>query len=203
MLGEILKHTPADHSDCDLIRKVMDIITGFLRRLNNESGNAKNKFDLLQLHNNMSFKSKADEMVRTWKNQRMLNYRIVTELTLTGVQDLDLLAEDRLIIKQGPLKKTAALDSSDYQLILLDNYLLITKLKVVGFEEHYTIQRKVSPKALVTHVCHLSSYLFIYSPSQSLWRCLLLVSQSKLELGGPVLFCRMLDQDPISTMSIW
>jgi hypothetical protein len=105
----------------------------------------------------------------------------------TDVQDLDLLAEDRLIIKQGPLKKTAALDSSDYQLILLDNYLLITKLKVVGFEEH----------------CHLSSYSLIYSLSQSPWSCLLLVSQSKLELGGPVLFCHMQDQDPISTMSIW
>jgi hypothetical protein len=57
---------------------------------------------------------------------------------------LDLLAEDRIIIKQGPLKKAAALDSSDYQLILLDNYLLVTKLKVVSFEEHYTIQRKAS-----------------------------------------------------------
>jgi hypothetical protein len=54
-----------------------------------------------------------------------------------------LLAEERIIIKQGPLKKTAALDSSDYQLILLDNYLLITKHKVLSFEEHYTIQRRV------------------------------------------------------------
>lgn len=63
LLGEILKHTPTDHSDCELIKKVMDIITGFLRRLNNESGNAKNKFDLLHLHNNMTFRNKADEMV--------------------------------------------------------------------------------------------------------------------------------------------
>lgn len=54
-----------------------------------------------------------------------------------------MLAEERVIIKQGPLKKTAALDSADYQLILLDNYLLITKHKVLSFEEHYTIQRRV------------------------------------------------------------
>jgi hypothetical protein len=56
---------------------------------------------------------------------------------------LDLLADERVIIKQGSLKKTAALDSTNYQLVLLDNFLLITKLKVVGLEEHYTIQRKV------------------------------------------------------------
>jgi hypothetical protein len=65
LLGEILKHTPEGHSDCELIRKAMDTITGYLRRLNNESGNAKNKFDLQQLHNNLSFKNKSDEMVRT------------------------------------------------------------------------------------------------------------------------------------------
>ncbi|CAO3684803.1 unnamed protein product [Umbelopsis ramanniana] len=125
LLGEILKHTPEGHSDCELIRKAMDTITGYLRRLNNESGNAKNKFDLQQLHDNLSFKNKSDEM------------------------DLDLLAEERIIIKQGPLKKTAALDSSDYQLILLDNYLLITKHKVLSFEEHYTIQRRPIPLELL------------------------------------------------------
>jgi RhoGEF domain len=63
LLGEILKHTPEGHSDCELIRKAMDTITGYLRRLNSESGNAKNKFDLQQLHDNLSFKNKSDEMV--------------------------------------------------------------------------------------------------------------------------------------------
>ncbi|KAJ2956222.1 hypothetical protein NQZ79_g7884 [Umbelopsis isabellina] len=125
LLGEILKHTPEGHSDCVVIKKVMDIITKFLRRVNIESGNAKNKFDLRQLHDNMSFKNKSDDT------------------------DLDLLAEERVIIKQGSLKKTAALDSTNYQLILLDNYLLITKLKVVGLEEHYTVQRKPIPLELL------------------------------------------------------
>jgi hypothetical protein len=63
LLGEILKHTPEGHTDCEPIKKVMDIITGFLRRVNVESGNAKNKFDLRQLHDNMSFKNKADDTV--------------------------------------------------------------------------------------------------------------------------------------------
>lgn len=70
LLGEILKNTPEGHTDCVAIKKAMDIITKFLRRVNIESGNAKNKFDLRQLHDNMSFKNKADDTV--WKKSCLL-----------------------------------------------------------------------------------------------------------------------------------
>ncbi|ORX58117.1 hypothetical protein DM01DRAFT_1219091 [Hesseltinella vesiculosa] len=106
LLAEVLKRTPTTHPDHDKITKSIAIIKQFLVRVNAHAGRMKNRFDLEQLHLNLSFKNKADAI------------------------DLDLLKEGRLLIKEGMLKKNASADSTEYQVILLDHYVLVTKAKM-------------------------------------------------------------------------
>lgn len=63
LFNEILKHTPPDHPDLDDLPKAVTIIKRFLSRVNVETGQAKNRFDLERIHYNLSFKSRADEVV--------------------------------------------------------------------------------------------------------------------------------------------
>lgn len=52
--------------------------------------------------------------------------------------------KNRSIIKQGTLKKSAQLESVEYQVILFDHYLVIAKLKIINGTERYVIQKRVS-----------------------------------------------------------
>ncbi|CEP18798.1 hypothetical protein [Parasitella parasitica] len=107
LFNEILKHTPADHPDLVDLPKSVTIIKRFLSRVNAETGKAKNRFDLERIHYNLSFKNKADEV------------------------NLDLLYKNRSIIKQGVLKKSAQLDSAEFNPIpieLLSIYLPDTNI---------------------------------------------------------------------------
>ncbi|CAO3681691.1 unnamed protein product [Rhizopus microsporus] len=135
LFNEILKHTPTGHPDKEQLPKAINIIKQFLSRVNYETGQAKNRFDLERIHYNLSFKYKTDEI------------------------NLDLLAKSRSIIKQGTLKKTAQPDSVEYQVILFDHYLVIAKLKMNNGLERYVIQRRPIPLELL-HI-----YLPRYDPS--------------------------------------
>jgi hypothetical protein len=53
------------------------------------------------------------------------------------------LDKNRYIIKQGALKKTAQVDSGEYQVILFDHYLVIAKIKILNGLERYVIQKRV------------------------------------------------------------
>ncbi|KAK4511309.1 uncharacterized protein ATC70_012524 [Mucor velutinosus] len=126
LFNEILKHTPADHPDLEDLPKAVTIIKRFLSRVNAETGKAKNRFDLERIHYNLSFKYKADEV------------------------NLDLLAKNRSIVKQGTLKKSAQLESVEYQVILFDHYLVIAKLKIINGTERYVIQKRPIPIELLS-----------------------------------------------------
>lgn len=70
---------------------------------------------------------------------------------------LDLQAEHRQLVMKGPLKiKGTGSESSEMQLFLLDNYLLITKAKYENNIEKYKVHRKV-----------LENYLQIIYSSQA------------------------------------
>jgi hypothetical protein len=58
--------------------------------------------------------------------------------------DLRLLDSGRSIIKQGTLRKTANSDSTEYQVILFDHYLVTAKVKIINAVEHYRIQKRVN-----------------------------------------------------------
>lgn len=60
--------------------------------------------------------------------------------------DLQLLDPERVIIKQGILRKTANLDSAETHMILFDHYLVIARKKVVHAVDHYIIQKRVKKK---------------------------------------------------------
>lgn len=122
LFNEILKHTPDGHPDKLLLPKAIQTVKHFLSLVNSETGRAKTRFDLERIHYNLSFKYKPDET------------------------NLDLLAKTRSIIKQGSLKKTGQADSVEYQVILLDHYLLVAKLKA---GEKYVIQKRPIPIELL------------------------------------------------------
>ncbi|KAI8340675.1 hypothetical protein BC941DRAFT_417893 [Chlamydoabsidia padenii] len=127
LLQEILKRTPDGHPDCTDIPKAIDIIKQFLTRVNTQAGRMKNRFDLERLHDNLIFKHKADMV------------------------DLGLLNDSRVIIKQGTLRKTQNRDSTEYQVILLDHYLVVVKVKLGrGNVLKYVIQDRPMALDLLT-----------------------------------------------------
>ncbi|GAA5799436.1 hypothetical protein HPULCUR_004851 [Helicostylum pulchrum] len=126
LFKEILKHTPPDHPDLEDLPKAVTIIKRFLSRVNIETGQAKNRFDLERIHYNLSFKYKFDEM------------------------NLDLLNKNRSIIKQGTLKKSCQPESVEYQVILFDHYLVVAKLKIANGTERYVIQKRPIPIELLS-----------------------------------------------------
>ncbi|KAI8098883.1 uncharacterized protein BX664DRAFT_254586 [Halteromyces radiatus] len=127
LLHEILKRTPNNHPDFDNIPKAIAIIKQFLTRVNAQAGATKNRFDLDRMHEYLTFKNKADAM------------------------DLGLLKDNRVIIKQGTLRKTPNNDSTEYQVILLDHYLVVAKVKVGrGGTLKYVVQRRPMALDLLT-----------------------------------------------------
>jgi hypothetical protein len=52
----VLKYTSEDNSDKTLLPKVIKIVRSFLEKVNIESGRAENKFNLLQLDQQLVFR---------------------------------------------------------------------------------------------------------------------------------------------------
>ncbi|RCH89004.1 RHO1 GDP-GTP exchange protein 2, partial [Rhizopus stolonifer] len=125
LLDKIYARTLPTHPDKEKIPSIIETIKQLLQRVNNAAGAAKNRFDLEQIHHHLSFKNKKD------------------------VMNLRLLKPERSIIKQGTFRKTAALDSTRYQVILFDHYLMIAKVKMINAIEHYQIQKRPIPIELL------------------------------------------------------
>ncbi|KAI8976067.1 CNH domain-containing protein [Pilobolus umbonatus] len=129
LLKEILKHTPASHPDGETIPKVMSIIGQYLGRINEESGITENRFSLKILHDKLSFR-KCPEL-----------------------KTLDLLSENRRIIMKGPLKRksvNSTFESSDLQVYVLDECVLIIKSKYFDNVERFKLHRKPIPIGLLS-----------------------------------------------------
>ncbi|CAO3596706.1 unnamed protein product [Absidia cylindrospora] len=118
LLGAILKRTSEEHPDHEMLSNVLAIVKGFLSKVNIEAGNAKNRFDLENIHHHLSFKRKSDKL------------------------DLKLLEPGRRIAREGFLNKKPNLDSADYQVILFDHYLVVAKVKWIRAEKHYLVVRR-------------------------------------------------------------
>ncbi|KAI8637471.1 CNH domain-containing protein [Parasitella parasitica] len=125
LLDKIHSRTAANHPDKTNIPPIIAAIKHLLQKVNNAAGAAKNRFDLEQIHRHLTFKNKKD------------------------VMDLRLLDQGRSIIKQGTLKKTGSMNSTEYQAILFDHYLVVAKVKVLNAVEHYRIQKKPIPIELL------------------------------------------------------
>jgi hypothetical protein len=56
LLEAVLKHTPDDNPDKEMLPQVIAIVRGFLEKVNAETGKAENRFNLLQLDQQLVFR---------------------------------------------------------------------------------------------------------------------------------------------------
>ncbi|PCH36385.1 CNH-domain-containing protein [Wolfiporia cocos MD-104 SS10] len=120
LLEAVLKHTPEDNPDKTVLPKVVEMVREFLKAVNHETGKAENRFNLLQLHQQLIFRD--EERV-----------------------DLRLKEEGRELVYKGALKKHG--DSSELQVFLFDHALLVAKAKIKT--EQYKVYRKPIPLELL------------------------------------------------------
>ncbi|KAI0730697.1 CNH-domain-containing protein [Earliella scabrosa] len=124
LLEAVLKHTPDDNPDKTTLPKAIEIVREFLKAVNTETGKAENRFNLLQLDQQLVFR--PGEQV-----------------------DLRLKEEGRELIYKGPLKKrgNAQGDSGELMVFLFDHALLMVKPK--GKVEQYKVYRRPIPLELL------------------------------------------------------
>lgn len=65
LLDAVLKQTPDDSPDKTALPQVISMVREFLARVNTESGNTENRFNLLQLDQQLLFKP-GEEVVRPY-----------------------------------------------------------------------------------------------------------------------------------------
>ncbi|KAF2395568.1 citron like protein [Trichodelitschia bisporula] len=125
LLEGILKYTADDSSDKEDIPKTIAIIKDFLGKVNEESGKAENRFNLMQLDKDLKFR--PGEFV-----------------------DLKLTDEHRQLIFKGMLKKTPQESTGDIQAFLFDHAVLLVRIKTVNKREELRVYRKPIPLELLT-----------------------------------------------------
>lgn len=119
LLDKIQALTAVNHPDKEHLPYIMQAIKGLLQKVNVATGVAKNRFDLELINAHLSFRNKRDKI------------------------NLRLLEKHRMVMKQGVLRKSPSMESTAYQVILFDHYLVMAKVKVIHAVEHYSIQKRV------------------------------------------------------------
>ncbi|TFY73666.1 hypothetical protein EWM64_g10346 [Hericium alpestre] len=122
LLEAVLKHTPEDSPDKENIPKVVALVREFLGEVNLQTGKAENRFNLLQLDQQLVFR--PGEQV-----------------------DLRLKDEGRELIYKGALRRRTQGDSGELQVFLFDHALLMVKQKSKG--EQYKVYRRPIPLELL------------------------------------------------------
>ncbi|TCD65806.1 RHO1 GDP-GTP exchange protein 2 [Steccherinum ochraceum] len=124
LLEAVLKHTSDDNPDKAALPKAVELVRALLRNVNEETGKAENRFNLLQLDSQLIFR--PGEQV-----------------------NLRLKEEGRELVYKGPLKKrgNAQGDSAELQLFLFDHALLMVKQKTKS--EQYKVYRPPIPLELL------------------------------------------------------
>ncbi|KAI0773286.1 CNH domain-containing protein [Trametes elegans] len=124
LLEAVLKHTPADNPDKTALPKAVEIVREFLKAVNAETGKAENRFNLLQLDQQLVFRP-GEEV------------------------DLRLREEGRELIYKGALKKRGGSqgDGGELMVFLFDHALLMVKPK--SKVEQYKVYRRPIPLELL------------------------------------------------------
>ena len=125
LLEAILSHSADENPDKQELPKAIALVREFLAKVNVESGRSENKFNLMQLAQQLSTRPGEPNF------------------------DLKLTDEGRQLLYKGSLARRAAAsgsnaDSDLLQLFLFDHLLVVVKIKVVNKRETYRIYRKVS-----------------------------------------------------------
>lgn len=121
LLEAVLKNTEDENMDKKNIPEAIKLIREFLNRVNVETGKSENRFNLMQLSQQLVFR--PGEYV-----------------------DLRLTDDMRQIIFKGFLKKRTQdkENQGDVQVYLFDNSLLFVRVKIVNKREQLKVHRKVS-----------------------------------------------------------
>ncbi|ETW79216.1 hypothetical protein HETIRDRAFT_478624 [Heterobasidion irregulare TC 32-1] len=124
LLEAVLKQTPEDNPDRERIPKVVALVREFLAEVNLQTGKAENRFNLLQLDQQLVFR--PGEQV-----------------------DLRLKEDGRELIYKGALNRRGGSqgDSGELQTFLFDHALLMVKQKSKG--EQYKVYRRPIPLELL------------------------------------------------------
>ncbi|KAH8093213.1 CNH-domain-containing protein [Cristinia sonorae] len=124
LLEAVLKHTSDDNPDKVALPKAVELVRSFLRSVNEATGKAENRFNLLQLDQQLIFRPEVHA-------------------------DLRLKDEGRELVYKGPLKKrgNAQGDSAELQVFLFDHALLMVKQKTKG--DQYKVYRPPIPLELL------------------------------------------------------
>ncbi|KAH9479544.1 Rho1 guanine nucleotide exchange factor 1 [Psilocybe cubensis] len=120
LLEAVLKHTPNDSSDKKALPEVISIVRDFLAKVNTETGKAENRFNLLQLDQQLVFRP-GEEV------------------------DLRLREEGREMVYKGGLNKR----DGEIQVYLFDHALLFTKQIKTKQHEQYKVYRRPIPLELL------------------------------------------------------
>jgi hypothetical protein len=120
LLQAVIHRTPDNHPDNHLLSKVVEDIKQVLRAINLETGKADNALRLKNIHHRLVFKDHDDDDGK-----------------------LDLLNKDRILIRDGGLKKRSGVDIVEMQVFLFDHMLLLTKTKITGPAPEYRVHKKV------------------------------------------------------------
>lgn len=126
LLGQVLKYTAEGNPDKQDIPKAVGLIKDFLSRVNTETGRAENRFNLLQLNQNLKFPSGEPHFY----------------------VDLKLAEEGREMIFKSGLKKNPT-DTSEIMCYLFDHALLLAKQKVTNKKEELKVYRRPIPLELL------------------------------------------------------
>ncbi|KAI9321866.1 CNH domain-containing protein [Dichotomocladium elegans] len=123
LFDAILKYTPDDNPDITDIPEATTRLKTFLTRVNEENGKARNMFDLERIEEKIVFKCPK--------------------------VNLDLLNENRVLVKHGNFSKGPALNSLNYKVLLFDHYLVIAKVKSANNQEYYVVKQRPIPIELL------------------------------------------------------
>ncbi|KAF8159549.1 CNH domain-containing protein [Crassisporium funariophilum] len=124
LLAAVLKQTPDDSPDKQTLPQVIVLVREFLAKVNTESGKTENRFNLLQLDQQLVFKPGEEA-------------------------DLRLSDEGREMVYKGVLNKR----DGEIQVYLFDHALLFTKLVKTKQHEQFKVYRRPIPLELlfITH----------------------------------------------------
>ncbi|KAF9499652.1 CNH-domain-containing protein [Pleurotus eryngii] len=120
LLQAVLKHTPEDSPDKIILPKVIALVKEFLGKVNAESGKTENRFNLLQLEQQLFFRP-GEEV------------------------DLRLKEEGRQLMYKNPLNKR----DGEIQVYLFDHALLFAKAVKTKQHEQYKVYRRPIPLELL------------------------------------------------------
>ncbi|KAI5834142.1 CNH-domain-containing protein [Schizophyllum commune Tattone D] len=124
LLGAVLKHTPPDSPDAEGLPKVIEMVREFLKRVNEESGKTENRFNLIQLDQQL-----------IWKQGDEVNLRLRDE--------------GRELVYKGTLARRGG-ESGDLVVWLFDHAVLFAKSsKAKGHGEMFKVYRRPIPLELL------------------------------------------------------